>query len=134
MPELNVLVVGMPNVGKSTLLNALRNVGIQGRKSTPLGSDSTSDFHVHPSRLILFSHHLISGHVLPPTSYCIHLSTYTTRPSQSILTDTPHHDTDTDTDCPLSFTSLGPALSPQQLPKLCVPLRNRASLERSLRA
>ena len=32
--ELNVLVVGMPNVGKSTLLNALRNIGIAGRKST----------------------------------------------------------------------------------------------------
>jgi mitochondrial GTPase 1 len=32
MPELNVLVVGMPNVGKSTLLNALRNIGIRGRK------------------------------------------------------------------------------------------------------
>ncbi|KAG7095470.1 hypothetical protein E1B28_006209 [Marasmius oreades] len=29
--ELNVLVIGMPNVGKSTLLNALRNLGIQGR-------------------------------------------------------------------------------------------------------
>ncbi|KII87590.1 hypothetical protein PLICRDRAFT_640798 [Plicaturopsis crispa FD-325 SS-3] len=29
--ELNVLVIGMPNVGKSTLLNALRNVGIAGR-------------------------------------------------------------------------------------------------------
>ncbi|TBU23176.1 hypothetical protein BD309DRAFT_1079757 [Dichomitus squalens] len=28
--ELNVLVVGMPNVGKSTLLNALRNIGIAG--------------------------------------------------------------------------------------------------------
>ena len=29
---MNVLVVGMPNVGKSTLLNALRNIGIAGRK------------------------------------------------------------------------------------------------------
>lgn len=33
-PELNVLVVGMPNVGKSTLLNALRNIGIPGRTSS----------------------------------------------------------------------------------------------------
>jgi ribosome biogenesis GTPase A len=30
--ELNVLVIGMPNVGKSTLLNALRNMGIKGRE------------------------------------------------------------------------------------------------------
>ena len=34
--ELNVLVIGMPNVGKSTLLNALRNSGIKGRKSITL--------------------------------------------------------------------------------------------------
>lgn len=33
--ELNVLVIGMPNVGKSTLLNALRNMGIKGRMSGP---------------------------------------------------------------------------------------------------
>jgi hypothetical protein len=31
IPELNVLVVGMPNVGKSTLLNVLRDFGIPGR-------------------------------------------------------------------------------------------------------
>ncbi|KAJ3928877.1 MAG: P-loop containing nucleoside triphosphate hydrolase protein [Lentinula lateritia] len=30
-PELNVLVIGMPNVGKSTVLNALRSMGIKGK-------------------------------------------------------------------------------------------------------
>jgi len=30
--ELNVLVLGMPNVGKSTLLNMLRHAGIKGRR------------------------------------------------------------------------------------------------------
>ena len=30
--ELNVLVIGMPNVGKSTLLNTLRHMGIKGGK------------------------------------------------------------------------------------------------------
>jgi ribosome biogenesis GTPase A len=34
--ELNVLVIGMPNVGKSTLLNALRNMGIKGRTNLTL--------------------------------------------------------------------------------------------------
>lgn len=32
--EMNVLVIGMPNVGKSTLLNSLRNMGISGREFT----------------------------------------------------------------------------------------------------
>ena len=36
LPEMIVLVVGMPNVGKSTLLNALRNVGIAGRRVSSL--------------------------------------------------------------------------------------------------
>jgi mitochondrial GTPase 1 len=36
--ELNVLVIGMPNVGKSTLLNALRNMGIKGRTCPTLFS------------------------------------------------------------------------------------------------
>jgi hypothetical protein len=33
--EMNVLVIGMPNVGKSTLLNSLRNMGIPGREFKP---------------------------------------------------------------------------------------------------
>ena len=42
--ELNVLVVGMPNVGKSTLLNALRNMGIPGRKLSTLHTFSSPFF------------------------------------------------------------------------------------------
>ena len=45
IPELNVLVVGMPNVGKSTLLNSLRNVGIRGRKSFISDHWITPDSH-----------------------------------------------------------------------------------------
>ncbi|PVG01467.1 P-loop containing nucleoside triphosphate hydrolase protein [Serendipita vermifera] len=36
IPQLNVLVVGMPNVGKSTLLNHLRSYGIKGASSSVL--------------------------------------------------------------------------------------------------
>lgn len=38
--EMNVLVIGMPNVGKSTLLNALRHIGMPGSKYAPLQSIS----------------------------------------------------------------------------------------------
>jgi ribosome biogenesis GTPase A len=44
--ELNVLVVGMPNVGKSTLLNALRNMGIRGRKCVLLSVFAISNFSI----------------------------------------------------------------------------------------
>lgn len=37
---MNVLVIGMPNVGKSTLLNALRHIGMPGSKYAPLQSIS----------------------------------------------------------------------------------------------
>ncbi|KAF9816601.1 hypothetical protein IEO21_04002 [Rhodonia placenta] len=40
IPEMNVLVVGMPNVGKSTLLNALRTTGIPGPTSKALRTSS----------------------------------------------------------------------------------------------
>ena len=32
LPELNILAIGMPNVGKSSLLNSLRSIGIPGRE------------------------------------------------------------------------------------------------------
>ncbi|KAH9947550.1 P-loop containing nucleoside triphosphate hydrolase protein [Amylocystis lapponica] len=44
IPELNVLVVGMPNVGKSTLLNALRNIGIAGPTAKALRTSSQPGF------------------------------------------------------------------------------------------
>lgn len=43
--ELNVLVIGMPNVGKSTLLNALRNMGIRGRTYPTAFRTSSFKFH-----------------------------------------------------------------------------------------
>ncbi|EOR03620.1 hypothetical protein J056_003077 [Wallemia ichthyophaga EXF-994] len=39
VPKLNVLVTGMPNVGKSTFLNALRRVGVHKGKAAITGSD-----------------------------------------------------------------------------------------------
>lgn len=51
--ELNVLVIGMPNVGKSTLLNALRNMGIKGRTYLNLVPDFVEfyAFSRHPESL-----------------------------------------------------------------------------------
>lgn len=63
-----MLVVGMPNIGKSTLLNALRTMGIVGRESrSPLSSDRSS-----------------SAHSLSCTSHCVNKTICPLQPPQKL--------------------------------------------------